>query len=239
MGMKQIMRIAAFAALSVLIASGLSRPSAAGEGPVVVELFTSQGCSSCPPADALLDELTEQPDVIALSFHVDYWDYIGWQDPFADPAYTQRQRNYRPHLGNRFIYTPQMVIDGHIDVVGSRREQVSRAIEEARADEKLPVSLSRDSVSLPAGTAPKGGATVWIAFLDERHETQVGAGENGGRKLVNSHVVRKLSAIGTWKGEALSIPLAGNESDAGRYGCAVLVQENGSGRILGAAFMTL
>jgi len=237
--MKQITRIAALTALSILVAIGWSRPGAAGDGPVVVELFTSQGCNSCPPADALLDELTAREDVIALSFHVDYWDYIGWSDPFADPAYTQRQRNYRPHLGNRFIYTPQMVIDGQIDVVGSRRSQVSRAIDQAKDHEKLAVSLSSTEISLPAGEAPSGRATVWLAFIDQRHETEVAAGENGGRKLVNANVVRKLSAVGTWNGEALSIPLPAGEAEAGRYGCAVLVQDDSSGRILGAAFMTL
>ena len=180
------------------------------------------------------------PPAPVLTFSLDIGSDCEWSDPFADPAYTQRQRNYRPHLGNRFIYTPQMVIDGQIDVVGSRRAQVSRAIDQAKDHDKLAVSLSSTGISLPAGEAPSGGATVWLAFIDQRHETDVGAGENGGRKLVNANVVRKLSAVATWNGEALSIPLpAGGESDEGRYGCAVLVQDDSSGRILGAAFMTL
>jgi hypothetical protein len=225
--------------LAFCFSAALHGPAqAAGEQPVVVELFTSQGCSSCPPADALLDDLSKRPDVVALSLHVDYWDYIGWKDPFGDSAYTQRQRLYQTRLENRFIYTPQMVIDGVYDVVGSRRGQVAQAIEQARERQKVSLTLTEESVTIPAGTAPPGGATVWLALLDEHHETPVAAGENHGRKLVNANVVRSFTKIGEWKGEELVIQLdAAAAMKEGRYACAVLLQEGDYGPILGAAMM--
>jgi len=211
---------------------------AAEEQPVVVELFTSQGCSSCPPADALLEELSKRPGVVALSLHVDYWDYIGWRDPFADSAYTERQRLYQTRLDNRFIYTPQMVIDGVYDVVGSRHGQVAQAIEQARGRQKVALTLTQESVAIPAGDAPKSGATVWLALLDRHHETPVAAGENHGRKLVNANVVRSFTKIGEWKGEALVLPLDPEAAKKeGRYACAVLLQDGDYGPILGAALM--
>jgi hypothetical protein len=207
-------------------------------GPVVVELYTSQGCSSCPPADRILGELAEDQGVVALSFHVDYWNYIGWQDPFSDAAYTARQNDYRATLGNRFIYTPQMVIDGRFDVVGSRGQEVRSRIEEAKGDAKVSLRLTRDRLVIPAGEAPSGGADIWLIFFDGRHETQVGAGENSGRKLVNSNVVRRMMKIGRWDGRALDLPLdAEAAAAAGRDGCAVLLQGANMGPIVGAAML--
>ena len=229
--MKNALFLAGFLFAALAVAPGQGR----ADGPVVVELFTSQGCNTCPPADALLAELAERPGIVALSLHVDYWDYIGWEDPYADAAYTRRQRAYQRRLDNRFIYTPQMVIDGVQDVVGSRRQEVERALDEARARPKLAVVLTEAGITLPQGEVPEGGATVWLALLDERHETPVGAGENRGRTLVNAHVVRSLTQVAEWTGEALTLPL--DTPREGRYACAVLVQENGAGRILGAAFM--
>lgn len=213
--------------------------------PVVVELFTSQGCSSCPPADALLGELAEQPGVIALAHHVDYWDYIGWKDPFARPEATKRQRRYSEKLGARFIYTPQMVIDGQIDVVGSRRTQVISSLVTAQTTGKsLAIEIdgraSAATVRIPAGDLPAEPATVWLAVFDDEHRTDVQRGENSGQELVDANVVREFVSIGTWNGEALelSVDLAAAIAD-GRDGCAVIVQEGGVGRILGAALMEL
>ncbi len=213
--------------------------------PVVVELFTSQGCSSCPPADELLGELADQPGVIALAHHVDYWDYIGWKDPFARPEATERQRRYAKQLGSRFIYTPQMVIDGQIDVVGSRRTQVISSITAARsAGERLAIDIESDSktakVTIPAGEAPEQGATVWLAVYDDEHRTRVGRGENAGRELTDANVVREFVSLGTWNGEAmeLSVDLASAIAE-GRGGCAIIVQEGRAGRVLGAALMDL
>lgn len=223
----------------------LAADEAGSNRPVVVELFTSQGCSSCPPADELLGELAEQPGVIALAHHVDYWDYIGWKDPFARPEATDRQRRYAQHLGTRFIYTPQMVIDGQIDVVGSRRTQVISSITAARsAGERLEIEVGGDEktakVTIPAGVAPAQGATVWLATFDDEHRTQVARGENSGRELVDANVVREFVSIGTWNGEAmeLTVDLAKAIAD-GRSGCAIIVQEGRAGKVLGAALMEL
>lgn len=214
------------------------------ERPVVVELFTSQGCSSCPPADALLGELAGQPGVLALSFHVDYWDYIGWKDPFATAQYTERQRDYAARLGLRYVYTPQIVVDGRHDVVGSKRREVTRAIAEA-AGTAPPVSVTFDEagsgrVVLSAGSAPAGGATVWLITFDDSHKTEVARGENRGRAITNSNVVRELTALGSWNGEEKAFPLDIPTARAkGRGGCAVIVQQGRGGPILGAAMIDL
>ena len=216
-----------------------------GEGrPVVVELFTSQGCSSCPPADALLDELARQPGVLALSFHVDYWDYIGWKDPFAAAQYTERQRDYAAKLGLRYVYTPQMVIDGRHDAVGSNRGEVTRAIQQsAKTAPAVTVSLDATEggrATLSAGQAPSGGATVWLVTFDDGHDTPVARGENRGRDLHNSNVVRELRALGSWTGEARTFPLDFQAARAeGRGGCAVIVQQGRGGPVLGAAVFDL
>lgn len=230
------------------LANALMGPSAALEAsqprdqPVVVELFTSQGCSSCPPADALLGELAESPGVIALSLHVDYWDYIGWEDPYASPQMTKRQRSYARELGLHYVYTPQMVVDGVANVVGSRRRQVLQTVAQRAADGKpLRVHLGHDgggTVFVSGGDPAAGPAEVWLVFFDERHETPVQRGENAGRTVENFNVVRQFRSIGTWTGEALEIEFdLDDPSQAGSYGCAVLVQQDGTGPILGAALM--
>lgn len=216
--------------------------SSSGTSAVVVELFTSQGCSSCPPADALLGELAQRPDVVALAFHVDYWDYIGWKDPFASPATTARQRQYAGTLGLRIVYTPQMVVDGRIDVVGSYRREVESAIETSAARPKLAVRIEDDGQGghravIPAGDSGEE-ATIWLAILDSQQETKVGRGENGGRTLREFNIVREWRQIGTWNGSAVTLPLdpaAGEDRNA----CAVIVQSGATGPILGAALIKL
>ncbi len=225
---------------------GRAEPSRSGAGvpPVVVELFTSQGCSSCPPADALLGELAERDDVIALSLHVDYWDYIGWKDPYGSPQNTERQRAYAGELGLRYIYTPQMVIDGRHDIVGSRRDEVLATLREA-AQRAKPVAVdfipkNGGTVIISEGHAPERGATIWLAVFDKGHETQVKRGENAGRTIRNANVVRRMERLGTWMGQRLEIPL--NLDDAamrGNFGCAVLVQQGRNGPIIGAGLMRL
>ena len=249
----RLLRIVCFASLSLAIGVGLwlgmARTASAGdlpavEHPVVVELFTSQGCSTCPPADALLLELTMQPGVIALSMHVDYWDYIGWKDPFATPEVTARQQGYVDSMSTRFVYTPQMVVDGRRDVVGTRRAEVMAAIAEAGRAAK-PLALSFDPgdggrVRIPAGTAPDGGASVWLAAFDAQQETEITKGENAGQALRYGNVVRRLVRIGTWTGEALEIALGLDQAGlAGRDGCAVLVQKGTTGPIIGAIKMAM
>ena len=239
-------RLTAIAVLLGLGAATLAPATAqvgmATSAPVVVELYTSQGCSSCPPADALLEELAAEPGVIALSLHVDYWDYIGWKDPYASRANTKRQQGYARDLHSRYVYTPQVLVDGRVHVVGSSREKVRRAIDRAaKRGKPLDVRILRDDgdrIVIPAGHAPDDGATIWLAIYDAVHETRVAVGENRGRKLRNANVVRELVALGTWTGEAMVIPLdLKNAVALGREGCAVLVQQGQTGPILGAAKM--
>ncbi|MHA1152583.1 MAG: DUF1223 domain-containing protein [Alphaproteobacteria bacterium] len=226
-------------------------PAAAQQGvpqasvsPVVVELFTSQGCSSCPPADELLAELAGRPDVVALSLHVDYWDYIGWKDPYASPQYTARQQRYAQALNLRYVYTPQIVVDGRVDVVGSQRVKVLEAIETAaKRDRPIDIGFSTGNggkVIISEGHAPGEGATVWLAIYDHEQVTEVKRGENAGHRLRNTNVVRSFERLGTWTGARLEIPLDLSGARArGRDGCAVIVQRGRAGPVLAAAAMSL
>jgi hypothetical protein len=212
--------------------------------PVVVELFTSQGCNSCPPADAFLGELAARPDVLALSLHVDYWDYIGWKDPFAQRAYTERQRGYAKALHLRFVYTPQIVIDGTLQGVGSERAKIDKLIEKARKSAAAGPTLTiagdgERRVLRIAGGMPAAPATIWLIGFDGRHETSVGSGENGGRRIANHNVVRIMQAVGTWSGGTVEVPL---DLKAVRSKCekaAVIVQAEETGPVLTAAHVEL
>tara|TARA_R110002072_G_scaffold45001_5_gene125394 strand:+ start:5113 stop:5943 length:831 start_codon:yes stop_codon:yes gene_type:complete len=205
--------------------------------PVVIELFTSQGCSSCPPADKLLGELREEADVIALALHVDYWDYIGWQDPFGDPAYSRRQEAYAKFQRQRQVYTPQMIINGRTDVIGSRRATVAKALEQARRETpETRVTLQADQASISAAEVGDRMVEIWVFAYDRLHETAVAAGENRGRKLADYNVVREMKKLGYWRGEATTLPLnLSSYKEMGRAGVAVVVQEAKGGPILGAA----
>jgi hypothetical protein len=199
--------------------------------PVVVELFTSQGCSSCPPAEAFLSELAERDNVVALEFHVDYWDYIGWKDSFAKPAFNERQKKYVGNLKARYAYTPQIVVDGKAHVVGSHRDEVESLMRQHQGvDPKAPaVALARKGDMLTVAIGPVATtATYDVVFVtfDKPHVTEVQRGENRGQKLKNSNVVRELTVLGAWTGKAASydVPLAGKEGDGG---CAILIQRRG------------
>jgi hypothetical protein len=192
---------------------------------------TSQGCSSCPPADAFLTDLARRRrDVLPLAFHVTYWDYLGWKDPYSLDAATARQREYARHLGDDGVYTPQMVVDGAKGFVGSSRVEGLSAIAGA-ARKQVPVSVARDAESLLIMVgAGVGKAQVLLVGFDPTHETPVGRGENSGHTLVESNVVRSLTPIGAWSGSAVTLrqtPPAGD-------GFAVLLQAE-DGHILGAA----
>jgi hypothetical protein len=181
-------------------------PSMADERPILVELYTSEGCSSCPPADALLAELATRPDVLALSFHVDYWDRLGWKDPFSSAAATERQNRYAGLLGLATVYTPQIVVDGHWQAVGSDRDAVDQALAAARlACKAVPMRLTLDhgraNVALGAGPPGVPAALLLVGF-DRRHVDRVGGGENDGRTLTHIDVVRGLDAIGRFSSAA-------------------------------------
>ncbi len=219
---------------------------AEGDQPVVLELFTSQGCSSCPPADALLKALSERGDVVALSFHVDYWDHIGWKDPFSQRAFTERQQTYTRTLGARNLYTPQAVIDGGAHEVGSDKSRVMARINEARKQQKLRVALRREGgavalhVEPPAvkmSTADPVG--IYLAVYDRLHETPVRRGENSGATLKNAHVVRRFVRLSTLTEQPFDGTVPQEFLAAENDGIAVLVQPDKGGRILGAASLAL
>jgi hypothetical protein len=200
----------------------------AAAAPVVVELFTSQGCSSCPPADRLLTELAKRPGVLALSHHVDYWDRLGWKDPYSSPEATKRQRDYARMLGLRNIYTPQMVIDGRLDVVGSDPAAVERALARARNAAPAALSLTRAGDALVV----KGQAARLrrFDFLAEARAVRVLAGENRGRALAHINVVRKIGAPIDWPGGELRLPAEPELATA-------FLAEGPDGRILAAAWV--
>ncbi|HKY95117.1 MAG TPA: DUF1223 domain-containing protein [Kiloniellales bacterium] len=213
---------------------------AAEQGPVVVELFTSQGCWSCPPADALLGELAGRADIIALAYHVDYWDYIGWQDVFGSPECTRRQQAYADYLGNKMVYTPQMVVGGRIDAMGSNRQKVEAAIVEAR---KAGVSVTltpqidgTERVTVK-GPAPPGGATVLAVHFLPQAETVVSRGENAGKTLIEYNIVRELQPLGRFTGGEATYDIIEEDPSGEQRACAVLVQDDATGAILGAVLM--
>jgi len=225
--------------IATVLLSGIAAAHAE-ERPVVVELFTSQGCNSCPPADAFLGELAKRPDVLALGLHVDYWDYIGWKDPFAQHAYTERQRNYSRVLNQRFVYTPQMVIDGSLQGIGSEKGTIDKLIDKARKTMEhgptLSVSGSGAQRVVHVGAAKAAApAKVWLVFFDSKHETAIHAGENSGRHLANYNVVRTLTPVGNWTGSAVDLPVNLDAIDEDCDGAAVMVQSEGTGPILAAA----
>lgn len=227
---------------AALLSLPLASPAAAEtvRHPVVVELFTSQGCNSCPPAEAYLNELAERKDVIALEFHVDYWDYIGWRDPFASNEYTRRQKTYAANMGGRYVYTPQMVINGTAHEVGSRRDLVEGQIDAAlahKAEGRPALALSHGDGGFTikiTGPEDAGAYDLVMVTFDEKHVTEVTRGENSGKQLVNAHVVRSMKTLASWDGgdtsHTFKLPTA-----AGDGGCAVLLQRKGGGPIIAAA----
>jgi hypothetical protein len=217
------------------------------DGPklAVLELFTSQGCSSCPPADALLAELGKRPDLLTLSYSVDYWNYLGWHDTLSSPANSERQRDYARMRGDGKVYTPQVVVDGIAHVNGSNEAAIEMAVRNATHElqaVKVPVSLHAegDTLVIGVGAAPetsdKRDATVWLAVAKEKETVSITRGENRGKTITYTHPVRELSAVGMWKGESmtLKLPLKDLKTASGDCLVALLQIENG-GPILGVA----
>lgn len=221
---------------AVLAAPLFASPADAGEQVVMVELFTSQGCYSCPPADAMLGELAAREDVVALAMHVDYWDYLGWKDTFAQKAHTLRQIGYRDSFGARSIYTPQMIVQGRADVVGSRKRDVAAAIEAARATAAADIEISNDGRGLIVACSPSGsgsvGGTVWAAVYDRTATVAIARGENAGKTLTYHNIVRDVVSVGEWDGASdkeFALPDAGPGQ-----GVAVWVQDGPAGAISAA-----
>ena len=216
----------------------------------VVELFTSQGCSSCPPADKLIGELANDPSVIALSLPIDYWDYLGWKDTLADKRFTARQKAYSHIRGDREVYTPQVVINGKVHAVGSDRDSIERAIEQTSHEigvMSVPVSVTvtRDQLNVSvaaAPTAPPRGE-IWLWSVTRAIPIAIGRGENHGREVTYHNVVRNWLKVGDWSGKAASwsIPIENVMRD-GVDGAIVYVQDGDRerpGAMLGAAYTAL
>ena len=223
-----------FATLAAAVISVASQTAA--QSTTVVELYTSQGCSSCPPADAFLHELAKQDNVIALALHVDYWDYIGWKDQFADPKHTERQKSYARVAGARTIYTPQMVIGGVDHVIGTRPEQVAAKLtEHMMKEEPLSIEATRDgnqaTINLSEVSGAQGAMVVQLVTYTPESVVDIKRGENAGRTLTYTNVVTSWTAIEAWNGkEPLTLTAEVPNDDP----AVIIVQSDGPGAILAA-----
>jgi hypothetical protein len=229
--------------LPLLAAADQPVPATVADSPVVLELFTSEGCNSCPPADALLGRLAQQRDLLPLAFHIDYWDYLGWKDPFSSKLATARQSAYGRML-DVMVYTPQMVVDGARDAIGSDEAAVNLAIDAERTRSKLKLSVLRDergmlSVAIPAGEGRSTPASVYVALFDRARITPVGRGENSGRTLTEFNIVRVWRKIGEWTGKATRLPLGLSPQSSAFDACAIILQEGDSGPVRGATAFQL
>ena len=224
------------ALLSSLIA-GTALAGEAHQPQTVVELYTSQGCSSCPPADKLMGKLTKNPDILGLSFAVTYWDYIGWKDTFGSPDNDIRQTRYRDQFSGRYVYTPQMVVAGRDHFVGSNAHELESNLHKFKGHARqIPLKWRFEGekliISLPDHGTP---ATIWQVDIDHEKKVQIGRGENTGKSVTYHNVVRKTRQITDWDGKAKTISLdLTTLMQEGRDGCAILVQERGFGPIVAA-----
>ena len=232
-------------AASLVLALGL--PAGAGElkqGPkAVLELFTSQGCSSCPKADALLTELGQRPEVIALAYHVDYWDYIGWPDTFGNKDHSDRQRAYATAWGSSRIFTPQLIVNGTEGVVASRKDEVEGVLGTALLELPITLIASDDMLEVsipPAAALGDAEAVIWLVSYLDRADVAIERGENTGKTIGYTHIVMGRQALGMWEpgsGAHLKLPLAEVLAEPAN-GAVILVQQERDGRpgrILGAA----
>jgi hypothetical protein len=240
-------------ALSVLLGAfgitAMMACAASAQPRAVVELFTSQGCSSCPPADKLVGELAHDQSILALSLPIDYWDYLGWKDTLARPRHTARQRGYALLRGDREVYTPQAVVNGSVHVLGSDRNAIESAIKKTQrlADAlsiavKLAVDGDRIDVTVPAATRSVASSEVWLCGMTKSVPVAIGRGENRGRTVTYHNVVRKWVRLGPWAGTTQTWTVPKNEFGDGVDSVAVLIQAGTAespGTILGAAVAAL
>lgn len=216
---------------SLLLVAGAT--AAAARPPVVVELYTAQGCASCGDADELAAKLDERPDVLVLTFPVDYWDYLGWPDTFAKPEFTARQKAYVTRLDLREPYTPQVVVDGRDQAPGLKPDAVERLVREAQGADRNPPEIAfigPRRVDVGSGRPPKGGAEVWLVRYEPgAQEVAVKSGDNRGRTVVQRNVVREIKRLGAWRGRptAYRVPKADDGLKT-----VVLVQAAKGGRVL-------
>jgi hypothetical protein len=224
------------AAAAALVFSLSSASLQAAEPVVVVELYTSQGCSSCPPADKLLGELADRRDVLPLALHVDYWDYIGWADSFANPAYTKRQRAYARVAGSRSIYTPQMIIGGKDHVIGYKPMAVADAIQANRHASPIDIGMIQSGGTVVITAQPQGklpsDMQVQLIRYAPRKSVKIERGENAGKTIRYHNIVLDWSIVGAWDGRAPFMAEVNAPAD-GQY--AVIIQRRGPGAVVAAA----
>jgi len=232
---------------AVSVLAMLAGPALAADSKVVVELFTSQGCSSCPAADRVLGQLAAENKVIALSVPVDYWDYLGWRDTLAQPAHSNRQRGYSQTRGDREVYTPQVVINGIAQAIGNDRSAIENAAKNLAAKDRMPVSVdvtrNGSTVDVEIGAGTGAPAAVWLLAIAKVTPVSIGRGENHGKTVTYFNVVRSWQRVAEWTGSPVknSIPIAdlnAKDTDA----IAILVQAGSvekPGPIRGAAFLSL
>ena len=206
-----------FAAAAICTASMTPLPASAGEPRAVIELFTSQGCSSCPAADKVLGELSRDPTLVTLSLPVDYWDYLGWKDTLALHGHSNRERAYADTRGDREVYTPQVVVNGIVHVLGSDKAAIEQAIAQTRqsaAPLTLPMTIAvadgKLSVNVPAANGENASAEVWLCPITGKAQVAIERGENRGHTLAYTNVVRRWVKLGDWSGKAetFSVPMA-------------------------------
>lgn len=234
-----------FGIFGLASSSFAQEPQVQDDTPVLLELFTSQGCSSCPPADELLTAWSGKPGVITLSFSVDYWNYLGWHDTLSSPENSQRQRDYALSRGDGKVYTPQLVVDGLRHVNGANEAAIEMAIRTAERrlkEVKVPIAMHAEGnslvvdISAAPNTSDLREGTVWLAVAKDEETVAISRGENRGKKITYSHPVRELTPIGMWKGEPMTLRLPLKELKAVGGDCVVaMLQVEGSGPILGAA----
>jgi hypothetical protein len=229
-------------ALALGAAALFANPAAAASRPVVVELFTSEGCSSCPPADAYLKTLKSNPGIIALSYHVDYWDYLGWRDTLGSSEFSQRQMDYAHSRGDMNVYTPQMVVNGTHHFVGSQKSAVSGGIAAAQSSPSsqwVDITMSENktdvTIDVAAGAATKE-ATLWLMAWAPSVLIEIKRGENAGSTIAYYNVVRKMVPAGMWHGDATKIVLPKSSVIPGDCkGWVALLQQGKVGPVIGAA----
>jgi hypothetical protein len=224
-------------ALFAVICAIAAAPAAASpKSPVVVELYTAQGCSACDKADELIAALADRPGIIALTWPVDYWDYLGWKDTFAKPAFAERQRAFDRRFGVRDVYTPQVIVGGVAQASGADRAAVERLIGEARRSRADPPDmrlLASGRVAVGSGPRPSGGGEVWLVRFDpRRQEVEVKAGDNRGQKIVQRNVVRQAARLGRWVGAPVNFAAPAPAEDGL---VSVILVEGRDGRIIAAS----
>lgn len=234
--MRTPFRLRLIAGLAATLTALTAAHAGATPGPVVIELFTSQGCSSCPPANAAVSALADRPDVLALSFGVTYWDDLGWKDTFASPRFTARQWDYAHGFHRNVVATPQVVVDGRLDSAGQTVRQIDALIQQAkghRAAEPA-IAVSASAVTISVAPSPAGHAQVWLVRYDPRVvQVPIQRGENGGKTLPHRNVVHELTRLGDWTGKAARFPIRASPDPI--WKTAILIQSSSGGPILAAA----